>query len=174
MGPMVRERRKSQALRIDEAAGLLGVSVDLISRLENRQGSVRLDKAMAVLDGLGLTLRVLPKDPPWARLRPAQDTAAEAGLPVNEHSCMSLARRMGLPAAEASLLRTPRPVLRLSLGEAAADDVELVGAELLDRQAGLAFPGQQHGADAAFGRSEPPSEVFAATVSCGTNEWAHD
>lgn len=32
-------------------------------------------------------------------------------LAVNEHFCMSLARRMGLPAAEVCLLRTPRPVL---------------------------------------------------------------
>lgn len=67
LGPIVRERRKSQALRIDDAASLLGVSVDLLSRLENGQGSVRLDKALAVLDGLGLTLLVVPKDHPWAR-----------------------------------------------------------------------------------------------------------
>ena len=32
-------------------------------------------------------------------------------LAVNEHFCMTLARRMGLPAAEVGLLRTPRPVL---------------------------------------------------------------
>lgn len=63
----MRERRKSQSLRIDDAAGLLGVSVDLMSRLENGQGSVRLDKALAVLDGLGLALLVLPKEHPWAR-----------------------------------------------------------------------------------------------------------
>ena len=67
LGPIVRERRKSQSLRIDDAAGLLGVSVDLMSRLENGQGTVQLDKVMAVLDGLGLTLMVLPKEHPWAR-----------------------------------------------------------------------------------------------------------
>lgn len=67
LGPVVRERRKSQSLRIDDAAGLLGVSVDLMSRLENGQGSVRLDKALAVLDGLGLSLMVLPKEHPWVR-----------------------------------------------------------------------------------------------------------
>lgn len=67
LGPVVRERRKSQSLRIDDAAGLLGVSVDLMSRLENGQGSVRLDKVLAVLDGLGLALMVLPKEHPWAR-----------------------------------------------------------------------------------------------------------
>jgi hypothetical protein len=51
-------------LRINDAAGLLGVSVDLMSRLENGQV---LDKAMAVLDGLGLALMVLPKERPWVR-----------------------------------------------------------------------------------------------------------
>jgi hypothetical protein len=67
LGAVVRERRKAQSLRIDDAAGLLGVSVDLMSRLENGQGTVRLDKALAVLDGLGLSLMVLPKEHPWAR-----------------------------------------------------------------------------------------------------------
>jgi serine/threonine-protein kinase HipA len=32
-------------------------------------------------------------------------------LAVNEHFCMTLARRIGLPAADVQLLRTPRPVL---------------------------------------------------------------
>lgn len=32
---------------------------------------------------------------------------------VNEHYCMSLARALGLPAAEVSILRTPRPVLAI-------------------------------------------------------------
>lgn len=83
LGPVVRERRKSQSLRIDDAAALLGVSVDLMSRLENGQGSVRLDKALAVLDGLGLALMVLPKEHPWAHeagsntlLAPAPDDEA--------------------------------------------------------------------------------------------------
>lgn len=66
LGPLVRQRRRAQHLRIDDAAGLLGVSVDLMSRLENGQGSVRLDKAMAVLDGLGLALLVVPKEHPLA------------------------------------------------------------------------------------------------------------
>lgn len=71
----MRARRKSQSLRIDDAAALLGVSVDLMSRLENGQGSVRLDKALAVLDGLGLTLMVLPKEHPWAREAATNNTA---------------------------------------------------------------------------------------------------
>lgn len=79
LGPLVRERRKSQSLRIDDAAGLLGVSVDLMSRLENGQGSVRLDKALAVLDGLGLALMVLPKEHPWARETASSGGSSDSG-----------------------------------------------------------------------------------------------
>ena len=82
LGPVVRERRKSQSLRIDDAAGLLGVSVDLMSRLENGQGSVRLDKALAVLDGLGLTLMVLPKEHPWAREAASSSGSGSSGSPT--------------------------------------------------------------------------------------------
>jgi transcriptional regulator with XRE-family HTH domain len=78
----VRERRKSQALRIDDAAGLLGVSVDLMSRFENGQGTVRLDKALAVLDGLGLTMMVLPKDHPWVR----EAAAATSAPPFDDNT----------------------------------------------------------------------------------------
>ncbi len=64
LGSTVRARRRAQALRIDDAASLSGVSVDLLSRLENGKGSVRLDKLLAVLDGLGLALVLGPKDHP--------------------------------------------------------------------------------------------------------------
>ena len=64
VGPAIRARRREQSLRIDDAAALCGVSVDLLSRLENGKGSVRLDKLLAVLDGLGLALVLGPKDHP--------------------------------------------------------------------------------------------------------------
>lgn len=64
LGPAVRARRRKQSLRIDDAASLSGVSVDLLSRLENGKGSVRLDKLLAVLDSLGLALVLGPKDHP--------------------------------------------------------------------------------------------------------------
>lgn len=79
LGPVVRARRKSQSLRIDDAAGLLRVSVDLMSRLENGQGSVRLDKALTVLDGLGLALMVLPKEHPWTREAASSSASAPTG-----------------------------------------------------------------------------------------------
>jgi transcriptional regulator with XRE-family HTH domain len=61
LGALIRRRRREQGLRIDDAAGLMDVSVDLMSRLENGQGTVRLEKVLSVLDGLGLALTVLPK-----------------------------------------------------------------------------------------------------------------
>lgn len=62
VGRQVRAHRKQQGLRIDDAAALNGVSVDLLSRLENGAGGIRTDKLLAVLDGLGLTLVIAPKD----------------------------------------------------------------------------------------------------------------
>jgi serine/threonine-protein kinase HipA len=44
-------------------------------------------------------------------LKPDSGNPKTPHLAVNEHFCMSLARRMGLPVAEVGLLRTPRPVL---------------------------------------------------------------
>ena len=64
IGPAIRARRRAQSLRIDDAASLSGVSVDLLSRLENGKGSVRLDKLLMVLDSLGLALVLGPKDHP--------------------------------------------------------------------------------------------------------------
>jgi transcriptional regulator with XRE-family HTH domain len=60
LGSLVRSQRARGQLRIDDAADLLGVSKDLLSRLENGR-SVGLDSLMKVLDGLGLKMLVLPK-----------------------------------------------------------------------------------------------------------------
>lgn len=58
-------------------------------------------------------------------------------LAVNEHFCMTLARRLGLPVAEVQLLRTPRPVLvvarfdriaKLRDGELRIDRLHIVDA----------------------------------------------
>ena len=61
IGAQIRAARRRQALRIDDAASLCGVSVDLLSRLENGKGSVGTDKVLQVLAGLGLELFVAPK-----------------------------------------------------------------------------------------------------------------
>ena len=42
IGNQVRAHRNNQSLRIDDAAALCGVSVDLMSRLENGSGSIRV------------------------------------------------------------------------------------------------------------------------------------
>jgi transcriptional regulator with XRE-family HTH domain len=75
----VRLQRHAQSLRIDDAAALLGVSSDLLSRLENGQGSVRLDKLLSVLDGLGLALVVAPKSHPWLLSVPSGARVSDQG-----------------------------------------------------------------------------------------------
>ena len=56
-------------------------------------------------------------------LKPDTGNPQTPHLAVNEHFCMSLARRMGLPAAEVRLLRTPRPVLVVRRLDRAVEEV---------------------------------------------------
>jgi DNA-binding transcriptional regulator YiaG len=72
LGQQVRAHRKEQGLRIDDAAALSGVSVDLLSRLENGLGSIRSDKLLTVLEALGLALVVAPKDHDFLRHLPQE------------------------------------------------------------------------------------------------------
>jgi len=60
-GAFIRSLRTQQQLRIDDAAALCGVSVQLLSDLENGKRSVGLDKALAVAQQLGLSLLAIPK-----------------------------------------------------------------------------------------------------------------
>ncbi|MGB6449597.1 MAG: helix-turn-helix transcriptional regulator [Steroidobacteraceae bacterium] len=61
LGRAIREKRKASHLRIDDAAALCGVSVDLLSRLENGKSGVATDRVLKVLDGLGLAMLVIDK-----------------------------------------------------------------------------------------------------------------
>lgn len=62
LGRRIRAKRKASGLRIDDAAALCGVSVDLLSRLENGKSGVATDRVLKVLDGLGLAMLVLGKE----------------------------------------------------------------------------------------------------------------
>lgn len=61
LGHIIRDRRKRSGLRIDDAAALSGVSVDLLSRLENGKSGVATDRLLKVLDALGLSLAIIDK-----------------------------------------------------------------------------------------------------------------
>ena len=62
LGSRVRQRRKASGLRIDAAAAHCGVSMDLLSRLENGRSGVSTDKLLKVLDQLGVALTVVDKE----------------------------------------------------------------------------------------------------------------
>jgi transcriptional regulator with XRE-family HTH domain len=64
LGRHIRNKRKASGLRIDDAAALCGVSVDLLSRLENGRSGVATDRVLKVLDGLGLVMLVRGKTGP--------------------------------------------------------------------------------------------------------------
>lgn len=58
LGELVRSARGRAQMRIDDAAAVSGVSVDLLSRLE-RGRPVTSDKLLAVLSSLGLSVLVV-------------------------------------------------------------------------------------------------------------------
>lgn len=61
-GAFIRSLRTQQGLRIDDAASLCGVSVALLSALENgKPRGVGLDKALQVAHHLGLALLAVPR-----------------------------------------------------------------------------------------------------------------
>lgn len=61
-GAYIRSLRTQQGLRIDDAAALCGVSVSLLSALENGTSrSVGLEKALNVARQLGLSLIAVPR-----------------------------------------------------------------------------------------------------------------
>lgn len=76
------------------------------------------DKLMVYLDRpLDEGGRMFLAEPPLASthiLKPDPGRTVTPHLVVNEHFCMSLAKRMGLPAAAVGIHRTPRPVLVVS------------------------------------------------------------
>jgi serine/threonine-protein kinase HipA len=76
------------------------------------------DKVMVYLDRpLEEGGRIFLVEPPLASthiLKPEPASKLTPHLAVNEHFCMSLAKRIGLPTAEVSIYRTPRPVLVVS------------------------------------------------------------
>jgi transcriptional regulator with XRE-family HTH domain len=77
LGRLVRAQRRASGLRIDDAAALCGVSVDLLSRLENGHSGVSSDRLLKVLDGLGLAMLILDKAR-VARMLAAAPTAGRA------------------------------------------------------------------------------------------------
>lgn len=74
-GAFIRSQRTQLRLRIDDAAALCGVSVALLSDLENgKPRSVGLDKALRVAQQLGLAVLAVPRaELPQALARLRQD-----------------------------------------------------------------------------------------------------
>ena len=82
LGLIVRAQRRASGLRIDDAAALCGVSVDLFSRLENGRSGISTDRLMKVLDALGLAMVVIDKAE-LPRLRNGLITLEAAGTQGN-------------------------------------------------------------------------------------------
>lgn len=76
------------------------------------------DKLMVYLDRpLDQGGRMFLVEPPLASthiLKPEPRRTVTPHLVVNEHFCMSLAKRMGLPVSDVDIYRTPKPILVVS------------------------------------------------------------
>ena len=66
VGKAVRKKRKEEGLTLADAAALCGVGYRFLSDLENGKPTAELEKTLQVLTGLGLEIRVGPKDWPDA------------------------------------------------------------------------------------------------------------
>jgi transcriptional regulator with XRE-family HTH domain len=58
LGQFIRAKRTQSGLRIDDAAALLGVAKDTLSKLERGHSGVQLGTLLQVLNGLGIALKV--------------------------------------------------------------------------------------------------------------------
>lgn len=63
LGKIVRDSRKAQKIRQDDAAGSIGVSENFLGKIERGSESVQWGKLFQVLDGLGIRVIVdIPDD----------------------------------------------------------------------------------------------------------------
>ena len=56
IGRIIRQKRKSDGLTLEEAAAVCGVSYAFLSALENGKETVRLNKVLQVINCLGIEL----------------------------------------------------------------------------------------------------------------------
>jgi y4mF family transcriptional regulator len=61
VGSTVREQRERTGLRQDELALAAGVSTRVVHQIEHGKPTSRLDSIIAVLDALGLELKISPR-----------------------------------------------------------------------------------------------------------------
>lgn len=56
IGKLIRQKRKTDGLTLEETAAICGVSYAFLSALENGKETVRLNKVLQVINSLGLEL----------------------------------------------------------------------------------------------------------------------
>lgn len=62
LGQIVRHRRTTSALRLDDVAALCGLAAGSLSNLENGKRAISADKLLKILDGLGLAMLIVPRE----------------------------------------------------------------------------------------------------------------
>jgi transcriptional regulator with XRE-family HTH domain len=70
LGRIIRQKRKTDGLTLEEAAGICGVSYAFLSALENGKETVRLSKVLQVTSGLSVELEAHPRTWPVGQSKP--------------------------------------------------------------------------------------------------------
>ena len=60
LGTLIKNRRAESSTRIDDTADMVGVSKDVLSRLENGR-PIGTDKLLTILEGMGLNVLIVDK-----------------------------------------------------------------------------------------------------------------
>ena len=81
LGQVVRNVRKDQSLRQDDAAGSVGVSENFLGKLERGGDTVQLGKALQVLSELGIVLYADVTESAAQRINLAETSASKADKP---------------------------------------------------------------------------------------------
>lgn len=74
LGTLVRNRRAESSTRIDDTADMVGVSKDVLSRLENGK-PIGTDKLLTILKGMGLDVLIVDRHTAQRVLRELETSA---------------------------------------------------------------------------------------------------
>ncbi len=74
LGTLIRNRRAESSTRIDDTAAMVGVSKDVLSRLENGR-PIGTDKLFTILEGMGLDVLIVDRHTAQRVLRELETSA---------------------------------------------------------------------------------------------------
>lgn len=126
LGRLVKQVRKAAGMTQAEAAGACGVGVRFFSELENGKASVQFDSVLAVLNGLGLQLRLSNAVDDVVELpRNVEQQQAELAVELQGHGETAVAKQVQNPAATEALRHYHAAVKQVARLQRVADAINV-------------------------------------------------